>query len=648
MRNRTLRKKPRILFLFTPLCAVITSVQILHAATIIVMNTNDGGAGSLRQALTDVNDGDTINFDPSVTGSITLTSGELFVNDSITISGPGANTLAVNGNAASRVFHINPGKTVTISGLTITNGHAGGIFPDDAGGGIYNDHATLTVSSCAVTGNSADFGGGIYNFGETNGSAALTVSNSTVSGNSVGNWDVGINGAGAGIYNDGEDNGNAALIVSSSTVSGNSANGPYGTGGGIYNDGSSGNATLTASDTTVSGNSASGNYGGTGGGILNDGTLAGNAALTVNTSTVNGNSAGINGTGGGIWNQASPGFSGGPGSATVAISNSTLSSNSATSSGGGIYNFGADLSNAILTISNSTLSSNSADNGGGIYHEAFGGLALGPGTATLTISNSTLSGNSASMSGGGIFNAAINTRDKARVTITNGTLSGNSAASSGGGIYTSTDNAAVVIGQTILKAGSSGQNIVGGIVTSLGYNLSSDDASAFLNASGDQNGTDPLLGPLQNNGGPTFTHALLNGSPALDAGAPPLDYDQRGPGYSRIVNGRIDIGAFEMQAAPAPVPVAPTALGATNKTASSFTAHSSSVSGATGYRLDVSTSSSFVTYVAGYQNLDVGNVTAQGVTSLAAGTFYYYRLRAYNGVGTSPNSNVVSVKTKNR
>jgi len=103
-----------------------------------------------------------------------------------------------------------------------------------------------------------------------------------------------------------------------------------------------------------------------------------------------------------------------------------------------------------------------------------------------------------------------------------------------------------------------------------------------------------------------------------------------------------------MQAAPAPVPVAPTALGATNKTASSFTAHSSSVSGATGYRLDVSTSSSFVTYVAGYQNLDVGNVTAQGVTSLAAGTFYYYRLRAYNGVGTSPNSNVVSVKTKNR
>src|SRR5437764_3820565 len=101
-------------------------------------------------------------------------------------------------------------------------------------------------------------------------------------------------------------------------------------------------------------------------------------------------------------------------------------------------------------------------------------------------------------------------------------------------------------------------------------------------------------------------------------------------------------------ATPGQTPAAPTALKATNETASSFTANWTSVSGATGYRLDVSTNSSFTSYVPGYQNLDVGNTTSYNVTGLSANTFYYYRLRAYNGGGTSPNSNVVRVKTKPR
>src|SRR6266403_3940832 len=92
-------------------------------------------------------------------------------------------------------------------------------------------------------------------------------------------------------------------------------------------------------------------------------------------------------------------------------------------------------------------------------------------------------------------------------------------------------------------------------------------------------------------------------------------------------------------------PVAPTAQSATNVTASSFTANWSSVSGATDYRLDVSTSSSFTTYVPGYQNLDVGNVTSSPVTGLSANTTYYYRVRAYNDCATSSNSNVTSVQT---
>src|SRR5438874_10074153 len=106
------------------ICAVLVCAASIsvRADTITVTNTNDSGPGSLRQALADANYGDTIEF--AVTGTIGLTSGELLVNQDTTISGPGSENLAVNGNDNSRVFHIGSGRTVTISGLTITNGHA--------------------------------------------------------------------------------------------------------------------------------------------------------------------------------------------------------------------------------------------------------------------------------------------------------------------------------------------------------------------------------------------------------------------------------------------------------------------------------------------------------------------------------------------
>src|SRR5438874_12754448 len=159
-----------------------------HAITITVTNTNDGGLGSLRQALADANDSDTIDF--TVSGTIALANGELPVDKSITISGPGADILAVDGNAKSRVFHIGAGETVTISGLTITNGHSTGLSPDVGGAGIYNDHAMLTVDRCEFSRNvvdvSGDFsaGGGIFNDG-LGGFATLTISNSTLDNNSA-------------------------------------------------------------------------------------------------------------------------------------------------------------------------------------------------------------------------------------------------------------------------------------------------------------------------------------------------------------------------------------------------------------------------------------------------------------------------------
>jgi hypothetical protein len=387
-----------------------TTVVALRADIITVTNANDSGPGSLRQALAEANDGDTIDF--AVTGTIGLASGQLLVNKSIMISGPGADALAINANAKSRVFFIGAGRTVMLSGLTITNGDVAVI--QDNGGGIYNDHATLTLDGCRVTDNAAGFGAGIFS-DSVSGVAMLNLRNSTVSGN-VATF------SGGGIHNAGFGEGVATLEVANSTLTGNMAPGD---GGGIYNDGETGSATLQ-------------------------------------------------------------------------ITNSTLSANSVNGLGGAVYNDGFAEGSALLSISNSTFSGNSAGQEGGIYNQ-------------------------------GTFGSAL-----------------------------------VSIANTILNAGG-GENIFNdsGTVTSLGYNLSSDDAGGLLNGPGDQVNTDPLLGPLQNNGGPTFTHELLKGSPAIDAGdpsfTPPPLFDQRGPEFDRIVNGRLDVGSFEVQGlTPTPTPT-PTA-----------------------------------------------------------------------------------------
>jgi hypothetical protein len=176
------------------------------------------------------------------------------------------------------------------------------------------------------------------------------------------------------------------------------------------------------------------------------------------------------------------------------------------------------------------------------------------------ISNSTISGNSVSGRdfkepgfGGGIY--AVGT-----VTISNSTLSDNLVLNYGNGgcIW---NGETVEIGNTILNSGQPDSIFSSfGTVTSNGYNLSSDNGGGYLNAPGDQINTDPLLGPLQDNGGPTFTHELLPGSPAIDAGdpnfTPPPFYDQRGPEFDRLVNGRIDKGSFEVQAGTTPTPTA--------------------------------------------------------------------------------------------
>jgi len=279
--------KTPIRFLFTLLCAAIVTLPSVHATTYTVQDTGDGAAtpancpGSgcrLRDALAKVVDSDVIDFSVTTPATITLNSGQLEVSKSIMINGPGANLLTVDANKASRVFVIDSGKTVTIFGLTITNGSDSSSV---GGGGILNDHANLTVNFSSLSGNSAvEGGGGIYNDGFASSSATLTVNNSTLSGNSSGNSVAPSDGG--GIYNDGGQSGSATLTVNNSTLSGNSG----ASGGGIFNNGFNGSGTLTVNNSTLSGNSASGE----GGGIDNLGT----ATLTIGSTILNAGASGGN------------------------------------------------------------------------------------------------------------------------------------------------------------------------------------------------------------------------------------------------------------------------------------------------------------------------------------------------------------------
>jgi hypothetical protein len=219
--------------------------------------------------------------------------------------------------------------------------------------------------------------------------------------------------------------------------------------------------------------------------------------------------------------------------------------------GGGIYNIGT------LTINNSMISANVATAGGGIYSNSRGTAAINSSTLTgnggavgggifsdspLVITNSTITGNVADVGGG--LTAAGTT------VISSSTISGNSAER-GGGIAN-----AVVTFRNSIVANNNGGNCYNSAPTSKGYNLSSDDTCNF-NEAGDMNNTNPVLGPLGNYGGPTYTIPLLSGSPAIDAGNPSgctdgqgrvLKTDQRGKPRPDLEDaGGCDIGAYERQ-----------------------------------------------------------------------------------------------------
>jgi hypothetical protein len=523
---------------YRPRLEALETRQLLSTFTVVLASDAGGPggqkvtatSGDLRYCIAQADaahsaTSDTIVFSPalfSTPRTITLNkvNGPLVVNDShpLAIAGPTANTVTVSGGDAVQVFDIT-GGIVSIRNLAIAHGHTSG-----SGGGISNA-GTLTLTNCTLDHDTAvNDGGGLLNLGGTATLVGCTFNHDSASGT---------DGVGGGICSVG------TLAVTNSNLSNDSAGF---LGGGIYIHV---NSTATLTNCTLSNDSAIGGGGGDGGGVfVNDKSTARLTNCTLSNDRAGNGGGGLctDGSGTATFSNCtlsndSAGQGGGvcvvPGGA-VTLTNCTLSndansgllnegtatavgctfSNDSALAGGGLENVGtATLTNC--TFSNDTATS-SIDGGGGIFNE---------GGATLTLTNCTLANNSAlAGSGGGIWNAAGGT-----LNLTNTIVAENTATGSGpdvsGEVNTADHN---------LIGDGSGMSIV----TDLGGNLVGTGAAPI----------DPRLGPLQNNGGPTQTLALLAGSPAIghadNAKAPATD--QRG--ITRVTGlGEItDIGAFEL------------------------------------------------------------------------------------------------------
>jgi hypothetical protein len=452
-------------------------------STLTVLNTLDSGPGSLRGEIAAASSGDTITFAPSLDGqTITLTSGELALTQSLDIEGPGAGLLTVSGNNASRVFDISSGVTATIAGLTITDGLAGGTAPLFAGsGGGILDLGTLTVSNDVLSNNQAigtagtsptgrpggALGGAVANFG----TGALTISGCAFTGNLALGAD-GVTGTSAGNSNGGAiANGFVAAPVLSITDSqfianvaqaGSNERGNMdatAAGGAIAN---SGNLTVTGStfsqNQAIGGNNSSGTIRpgvAVGGAITSGGPSGPTAQLDISDSTFDHNQA-IGGSGNTSSTNPAPGVFG-PNDAfggaihtsigSVTISGCTIEHNAAIAgagaaglNGGLAVGGGMDSSNLFskglnATVSNCTIEHNAVIGGpggaGGNGGNAWGGGLADLLGASLTVSNTTAADNQAlggaggkggNGLGGGIYQDASST-----LTLTGDTINKNHA-----------------------------------------------------------------------------------------------------------------------------------------------------------------------------------------------------------------------------
>jgi predicted outer membrane repeat protein len=428
-----------------------------------------------------------------------VTRDEILIDRDVSLDGAG--NLTVDGNRRHRVFSVAEGATAELIALTVTNGRQ----TEEHGAGIRNE-GTLTLTRCTVSASSAGRDSGC----RTDDQALLC-------------------SEGGGIWNTG------TLTLMDSTVSGSSAH----FGGGIANRGGS----LTLIDSAVLTSSATGCRGvgsvvcSGGGGIWNSGALAleesrvsentadwgggiySRGVSTLTRSSVSGNAAGFDG--GGLLNFE-----------TMSLIDSTVSDNDSGQSGGGIANEAG-----VVQITSSTLSANTA--------AAAGGSLFNPAGAAADLLNTTVSGNTAD-TGGGIYTGG-------ELTLSSSTMAGNAAATADALYDPGTSNATERwIANSLIEGDCGGEPFDSG-----GYNVESPADTCGFEQATDQPAQSQLgLGPLEDNGGPTETHALLDGSVAIDQipvldcvdrAGDPLSVDQRGEPRPAGASSHCDVGAFEVQ-----------------------------------------------------------------------------------------------------
>jgi len=577
------------------------SVPARSPTTMVVSSISDSGSGSLRSALSNAVNGDVIDVS-HLRGKIVLSSA-LVPSAAVTIEGPGADKLTIDGGGVDRV--ITSAHSLKISNVTISGGRA---LTTPVGGCLFV-YGDLYLSNATVTGctaGSADYylgmGGAIFDYGN------LALKYSTVTASTATGYQYAIGGAVMNIvpkYADHPSGPVQGPLIAYSTISGNTANAPYSAqGGGLIGE-YAGEYSVESMiiGSTISGNSAtaSGYYyynTSTYAGYVYGTALAGGAGFGSNEtvklvgSTITGNTAADTAQGytyayqhhnalaGGLFSAAYYGYYGtylsvdhsriagntassltrfaGAGGLRAAdgittISYSDISGNTAlgysgVTYGGGIFSF------YPVTLTNSTLSGNTASTGTGTHGYAVGGgietfNSFASNLATVTLTNSTVSRNAATSynlaSGGGVYSAY-------GLTATNCTIANNSAYYGfGGGVYVGYYTGSTTLTSTIVATNTAfyaadiasfNPVTIGGdhnIVISIGPDVT---------LPGDTIAQDPMLLPLAYNGGPTQTHALDPASPAIDAGSNPLPLtnDQRGNGFPRVLGAAPDIGAFEL------------------------------------------------------------------------------------------------------
>lgn len=450
-----------LLALASIMMLVLLLVHPVAAATILVTNGNDAGAGSLRQAIADAGDGDTIVFD----GDYTIVLGStLIISKDLTIDGEGQ-AITVSGNDAVRVFTVYTDTHVTFDNLTIARGK---VTVGDGAGLSIEPGAVVTLTHSAVVSNTtteeSGRGGGLFNRG------TLTVISTTFSSNIAGSSGGWTDAHGGALYSRG------TLSLMNSRLSDNVA---YGTGGAIYNTrgaatiqdsvvlsntafcGGGGIAngwqgTMTVTNSTISDNAFSGDScESSGGGINNDG-----GTLTVQNSLIYGNrceaygGGGLGNSGGtlmvignAVYSNAVGADGGGLYSwydAALIVQDCTIYSNTAASWGGGIYNGGSSSYPSLLTLTNSALFGNAGDDGGGIVNY----------NTPLTVTNSTIYSNMATGSvgyGGGLYGYGDSTP-----MLVNTILWGNTATSGDPQLYRSSTTTPTISHSDVEGSGGSG------------------------------------------------------------------------------------------------------------------------------------------------------------------------------------------------